>query len=103
MREKRLLSDKCVYCIPRKDVAMRKQLHVISRNVFVISFFMMSAFAAWAQPGYQFGQNKVQYKNFDWKVLRTMHFEVHYYGEAAETAVDAARMAERGYAYLSET
>jgi Tol biopolymer transport system component len=82
---------------------MRKQLHVISRSMSVISFFMMSTLAAWAQPGYQFGQNKVQYKNFDWKVLRTMHFEVHYYGEAAETAVDAARMAERGYAYLSET
>ncbi len=59
--------------------------------------------AALAQPGYQFGQNKVQYKNFDWAVLRTEHFDVHYYTEEAETAKDAARMAERGYAYLSET
>lgn len=56
-----------------------------------------------AQPGYQFGQNKVQYKKFDWAVLRTEHFDVHYYTEAAETARDAARMAERGYAYLSAT
>jgi Tol biopolymer transport system component len=54
------------------------------------------------QPGYQFGQNKVQYKNFDWSVLRTEHFDVHYYKEEAEAAADAARMAERGYAYLSE-
>lgn len=56
-----------------------------------------------AQPGYQFGQNKVQYKKFDWAIYRTEHFDVHYYTEAAETARDAARMAERGYAYLSET
>ncbi|MCI0699160.1 peptidase S9, partial [candidate division KSB1 bacterium] len=54
------------------------------------------------QPGYQFGQNKVQYKNFEWSVLRTEHFDVHYYEDEAEAAVDAARMAERGYAYLSE-
>jgi len=58
--------------------------------------------AAPAQPGYQFGQNKVQYKKFDWAIFRTEHFDVHYYTEAAETARDAARMAERGYAYLSE-
>ncbi|MDZ7269216.1 MAG: DPP IV N-terminal domain-containing protein [candidate division KSB1 bacterium] len=54
------------------------------------------------QPGYQFGQNKVQYKNFKWQVLRTAHFDVHYYPEETEAAQDAARMAERGYAYLSD-
>ncbi len=77
--------------------------HTVFRYAFALTLFMISANGALAQPGYQFGQNKVQHKNFDWKVLRTGHFEVHYYGEAAETAVDAARMAERGYAYLSET
>lgn len=55
-----------------------------------------------AQPGYYFGQNKVHYKNFDWKVFRTEHFDVHYYSEEAEAAHDAARMAERGYDYLSD-
>lgn len=56
-----------------------------------------------SQVGYYFGQNKVQYKKFDWAVLRTEHFEVHYYKEAEQAAHDAARMAERGYAYLSKT
>jgi len=60
------------------------------------------ATTASAQLGYGFGQNKVHYKNFDWKVLRTEHFDVHYYTEEAEAALDAARMAERGYDYLSE-
>ena len=48
-----------------------------------------------------FGQNKVQYKKFRWKVLRTQHFDIHYY-QGTEAAVnDAALMAERGYARLS--
>ncbi|MGH7682351.1 MAG: hypothetical protein ACRENN_10245, partial [Candidatus Eiseniibacteriota bacterium] len=48
-----------------------------------------------------FGQNKVQYKRFRWKVLRTQHFDVHYY-QGTEAAVnDAAVMAERAYQRLS--
>ncbi|MGH7494675.1 MAG: basic secretory protein-like protein [bacterium] len=82
---------------------MPEKSRVVLRVALLMLCFMIGAVPLRAQPGYQFGQNKVQYKNFDWKVLRTPHFEVHYYGEAAETAVDAARMAERGYQYLSET
>ncbi|MFI5280076.1 MAG: BamA/TamA family outer membrane protein [Gemmatimonadales bacterium] len=48
-----------------------------------------------------FGQNKVQYSAFDWHVIETQHFEVHYYGPERQAAVDAARMAERSYARLS--
>ena len=48
-----------------------------------------------------FGQNKVQYKQFHWSVLRTQHFDIHYY-QGTEAAVnDAALMAERAYARLS--
>ena len=48
-----------------------------------------------------FGQNKVQYKRFHWRVLRTQHFDIHYY-QGTEAAVnDAALMAERAYQRLS--
>jgi Tol biopolymer transport system component len=57
--------------------------------------------SASAQVGYYFGQNKVLYKDFDWAVFRTEHFDVHYYPEEKQAALDAARMAERGYDYLS--
>ncbi len=76
-----------------------------------IKFVFKAVFAAiiilavtplWPQAGYQFGQNKVHYKDFDWSVFRTEHFDVHYYPEKEEAARDAARMAERGYDYLSE-
>ncbi|HEX8394998.1 MAG TPA: hypothetical protein VF665_21810 [Longimicrobium sp.] len=49
-----------------------------------------------------FGRNKVQYQTFDFRVLRTTHFDVYYYPEEEVAARDAARMAERWYARLSQ-
>ena len=48
-----------------------------------------------------FGQNLVQYKHFEWKVIETEHFLVHYYPEEREAVHAAARMAERSYSRLS--
>ena len=48
-----------------------------------------------------FGQNKVQYRTFDFRVLKTDHFDVYFYPEEREAATDAARMAERWYTRLS--
>ncbi len=49
----------------------------------------------------QFGRNKVQYRAFDFEIVRTDHFDLHFYPEEREAALDAARMAERSYARLS--
>jgi WD40 repeat protein len=49
-----------------------------------------------------FGQNRVQYENFKFKVLVTEHFDVYYYDNEKEAATDAARMAERSYARLAK-
>ncbi len=50
-----------------------------------------------------FGQNKVRYQSFDFRVLKTEHFDVYYYPETAGIVADAARMAERWYArYATE-
>ncbi len=48
-----------------------------------------------------FGQNKVQYRTFDFKIIQTEHFEVYYYDRERAAALDAARLAERSYARLS--
>ncbi len=53
-----------------------------------------------AAQGY-FGQNQVQYDRFQWRVIETEHFRIHYYKEEKAAAEDAARMAERAYARLS--
>jgi hypothetical protein len=54
-----------------------------------------------ALPAQYFGRNKVQYEDFDFKVLKTEHFDVYYYPREAVGAVQAARMAERWLARLS--
>lgn len=48
-----------------------------------------------------FGQNKVQYRHFDFKIIQTEHFEVYYYPQERAAALDAARLVERAYARLS--
>ncbi|HET9219839.1 MAG TPA: basic secretory protein-like protein, partial [Terriglobia bacterium] len=49
-----------------------------------------------------FGQNKVRHENFDFKVLKTDHFDIYYYDEEADVVRDLGRMAERWYLRLSE-
>src|SRR5687767_2331545 len=66
--------------------------------LLVLSLTLPSSAAA--QGGY-FGRNKVQYRGFDFQVLKTEHFDIYYYPEEAAAAQMASRMAERWYARLS--
>ncbi|HEX4565106.1 MAG TPA: hypothetical protein VH138_00690 [Vicinamibacterales bacterium] len=73
-----------------------------SFSVFAAALLASACLAApaAAQMGY-FGQNKVQYQTFKFKVLKTQHFDIYYYDEEAGGARMAARMAERWYTRLS--
>jgi hypothetical protein len=51
--------------------------------------------------GQYFGRQKVQYQTFDWRILDTEKFEIHYYPATETASQDAARMAERWYSRLS--
>lgn len=53
--------------------------------------------AASAQYGYHFGRNKVQYDDFDWRMLQTEHFDIYYYPEMLELAEQGAWFAEEAY------
>ncbi len=44
-----------------------------------------------------FGRNKVQYEEFDWKILRTEHFDIYYYEEMGKIAEIGAYYAEEIY------
>jgi WD40 repeat protein len=48
-----------------------------------------------------FGRNKVQYEKFDFRVLKTEHFDIYFYPPEEAAAAHAARMSERWYARLS--
>src|SRR5689334_198039 len=48
-----------------------------------------------------FGQNRVRYRTFDFKVLKTQHFDIYYYDEEKSAVEDVGRMSERWYTRLS--
>jgi Tol biopolymer transport system component len=48
-----------------------------------------------------FGRNKVQWEHFNFKVLKTEHFDIYYYDREADVVNDIGRMSERWYSRLS--
>lgn len=66
------------------------------RKLVVLAVVLVAGLPATLEAQY-FGRNKVQWEQFDFQVLRTPHYDVHFYPEAAETIEDVARMAERWY------
>ena len=62
----------------------------------VLLLFIISSCTSEAQL-YYFGRNKVQYQKFEWRVLRTDHFNIYYYGEFEEIAEIGASYAEDAY------
>ena len=56
--------------------------------------------AARGQFGY-FGENKVQFREFDWRVMQGPHVDLHYYPAEEELARVALAYAEESYAVLA--
>jgi Tol biopolymer transport system component len=50
-----------------------------------------------------FGRNKVQYEQFDFRILRSSHFDLYFYPAESLVVHDAGRMAERWYARHSDS
>jgi len=63
------------------------------------ALLILLARSAPAQFGY-FGQNKIQYRGFDWHVLRGEHVDLYYYPEEQELARVALTYAEESYGAL---
>ena len=49
-----------------------------------------------------FGRNKVQYEKFDWRILKSDHFDLYFYPAESLKVHDAGRQEERWYTRLSE-
>lgn len=64
----------------------------------VVAVCLGAAVPAGAQ---YFGGNKVEYADFDFRVLPTEHFDIYFYPQEERAARTAARLAERWYARLS--
>jgi len=76
----------------------RRARRSYARVAAALVFLILGAPPARAQ---YFGQNKVQYKDFDFRVMKTRHFDIYYYPEEEAAVADAAKMAERWYTRLS--
>jgi WD40 repeat protein len=50
---------------------------------------------------YAFGQNKIQYRKLDWRVLKGSHVDLYYYSAEADLASPALAYAEASYDTLS--
>jgi len=64
--------------------------------VGVVGLLLACASSVAAQYGY-FGQNKIQYRRFDWRVLRGEHVDLYYYPEEEELGRVALAYAEESY------
>jgi Tol biopolymer transport system component len=72
----------------------------VLRLCLVCAFFALPALAPPAYAQY-FGRNKVEYTDFDFRILTTEHFDIYYYEREERAARTAAQLAERWYARLS--
>ena len=70
---------------------------LLSVSVACVFAVLLSASPAAAQ---YFGQNKVQYKQLDFQVLKTEHFDIYFYPEERKGIDIAAQLAERWHARL---
>jgi len=59
----------------------------IKSLLFILFFTTLQIFA-------QFGQNKVQYKDFDWFFIQTKHFDIYFTSEGKQIAEFASKAAE---------
>ncbi|QJW91333.1 hypothetical protein HNV11_19090 [Spirosoma taeanense] len=64
---------------------------------------MMSAATAQNYPSLErFGKNRIQYQNFDWKIIRTANFEIYYYQDGSQIANLTAQYAESEFDRITE-
>ena len=71
----------------------------IKKYSYIILFLLFLSTNLYSQF-YFFGRNKVQYDQFDWRILKTEHFDIYYYSEFEEMAEIGAAYAEDAYENL---
>jgi Tol biopolymer transport system component len=81
---------------------MRKhQVHGMGvLRLSLVCVILVPAFVAPAHAQY-FGRNKIEYTDFNFRILTTEHFDVYYYEREERAARIAAQLAERWYARIS--
>ncbi len=69
-------------------------------NLFILIIILFASGNQTSAQFYFFGRNKVQYERFDWKVLKTEHFDIYYYNETEQLAEIGGYYAEQVFEEL---
>ncbi|OQY29965.1 MAG: hypothetical protein B6244_01520 [Candidatus Cloacimonetes bacterium 4572_55] len=73
----------------------------MDKNLIVLlsvsMLILLSTHSAWSY----FGQNKVQYRDFEWHILPTRHFDIHFYEGTEELAYLTAKWAEEAHDHIA--
>jgi hypothetical protein len=73
------------------------------RPVVSIAPLLALVFSTTVRAQEYFGRNKVQYESFNWRILKSEHFDNFFYPPESTIVHDAGRQAERWYARHSDT
>ena len=73
----------------------------MKKLILIFILLILATGAAQAQDTF-FGQNKVQYKNFDWYYIQTPNFDIYFYKGEDTLATFAAHALEKAYGEISE-
>src|SRR6185503_21336454 len=82
----------------RKHQVVRMGVLRVPRVGAIVAMLTLLSASAHAQ---YFGRNKVEYADFDFRILTTQHFDVYYYEREERAARLAAQLAERWYSRIS--
>ncbi|MFH1755771.1 MAG: BamA/TamA family outer membrane protein [Candidatus Latescibacterota bacterium] len=69
-------------------------------RLYVLALLIVAFSMSFADASY-FGRNKVQFKDFQWEILNTPHFEIYFYRGEEAFAARAALILEDGYQMIS--
>jgi len=84
---------------------MKIFLQIKPRHLVALLAVLWVALPAYAQryPSQEkFGKNRIQYRTFDWKILRTSNFEVYHYQRGSNMATLTAQFAETEFDRITE-
>ncbi|MEO9483410.1 MAG: translocation protein TolB [Ekhidna sp.] len=69
---------------------------------YIVPFFMVAGMAYGQHYTTPFGQNRIQYKNFDWYYYSTTNFDIYYYPGGQEYALEAIDFLEDEFVELTD-
>lgn len=69
---------------------------------YIIPFFLVVGVAYGQHYTTPFGQNRIQYKNFDWYYYSTNNFDIYYYPGGQEYALEAINFLEDEFVELTD-